>query len=224
VGVTVEELAGRYPRLYHMAHRDSWESIRRHGLLSTSALLDLFEIGGVDRERAELRHRPESIMITHHEHGSAVIRDQKPLSDAGLVRALPADVTPTDWYRILNAHVFFWPNERRLARMLGARAYKGSAHIVLTVDTLELLQRHLEQVVLSPINSGATKPIPFPRNPGTFLGLDTYAFAESTAKRGYQNAVAEVAVRHSVPDVVALTIRAELRGGVGGGTVVWERA
>lgn len=44
MGVTPEELANLYPRLYHMAEPGSWESIRRYGLLSTSSLLSLFEI------------------------------------------------------------------------------------------------------------------------------------------------------------------------------------
>ena len=44
MGVTPEELAQAYPRLYHMADAQSWESIRKHGLLSTSSLLDLYEV------------------------------------------------------------------------------------------------------------------------------------------------------------------------------------
>ena len=40
----IERLISRYPTLYHMAEDGSWESIQRHGLLSTSALLDRFEI------------------------------------------------------------------------------------------------------------------------------------------------------------------------------------
>ena len=38
MGVTAEELAEAYPLLYHMADARSWDSIRKHGLLSTSAL------------------------------------------------------------------------------------------------------------------------------------------------------------------------------------------
>jgi hypothetical protein len=41
--VTDEELAQLVtdnPVLFHMAERGSWDSIREHGLLSTSALLD----------------------------------------------------------------------------------------------------------------------------------------------------------------------------------------
>ena len=31
-------------RLYHMADNASWKGLHRHGLLSTEALLDLFEV------------------------------------------------------------------------------------------------------------------------------------------------------------------------------------
>ena len=50
--LTPEYLAQRWPRLYHMAEAGSWESVKRHGLLSTTALLDLFEVSG-DRTRRD---------------------------------------------------------------------------------------------------------------------------------------------------------------------------
>lgn len=40
----VKTLVARYPRLYHMAERDTWPSIRDRGLLSTSAVLDKFSV------------------------------------------------------------------------------------------------------------------------------------------------------------------------------------
>ena len=55
------------------------ENIRKHGLLSTTALLDLFEVRGEDRARIEERHRPECVEITHATHRRAVVRDQKSL-------------------------------------------------------------------------------------------------------------------------------------------------
>ena len=51
MGITHEEFVRRYPRLYHMAQVGSWPSIERNGLLSTSALLDLFQIKGEARKR-----------------------------------------------------------------------------------------------------------------------------------------------------------------------------
>jgi len=37
MGVTPAVLAEEYPRLYHMAERGSWDSVKRHGLLGTEA-------------------------------------------------------------------------------------------------------------------------------------------------------------------------------------------
>ncbi len=48
-----------------MAEADTWDSIRKNGLLSTSALLDLYEIKGAQRYAIESDHRPESIPISH---------------------------------------------------------------------------------------------------------------------------------------------------------------
>jgi len=53
MGVTPEELSQNYARLYHMADAQSWDSIQKHGLLSTSSLLDLFGVKG--REGRKLR-------------------------------------------------------------------------------------------------------------------------------------------------------------------------
>lgn len=41
--VDVDEFVAHYPRVFHMTELASWETIGRHGLLSVSALLDLFD-------------------------------------------------------------------------------------------------------------------------------------------------------------------------------------
>ena len=38
----IDALCRTYPRLYHMATAGSWPSLRERGLLSTTALLELF--------------------------------------------------------------------------------------------------------------------------------------------------------------------------------------
>ena len=53
----LSELLRHCPTLYHMAEGGSWPSIQRHGLRSTSALLDLFEVDGARREAILRRHR-----------------------------------------------------------------------------------------------------------------------------------------------------------------------
>lgn len=212
VGITPAELAERYPRLYHMAADGSWDSIARHGLLSTSALLDLFEYRGEQRYRLEAVHRPESVVIKHPLHGQAMIRDQKPMDDTGLRRSLQG-MTPEEWYRNLNSRVFFWLTLERLHRMLNAAAYRDQTHAVLIVDTKRLLERHRERVMLSSMNTGATKPYPFPRGSSTFQRLDNYPFAAMVKKRGNRDPIVELAVDYSVPDIRETVLAVELTRG-----------
>lgn len=212
-GISAAALAERFPRLFHMAEAGSWPSIQKHGLLSTSALLDLFEVKGAPREALEARHRPESVMIRHPRHGVAVVRDQKPMDDAGLRRSLQGGLSPSDWYQLLNARVFFWLREKRLETLLHARAYKHKRQTILTVDTARLLARHEARVLLSPLNSGATKPYPQPRGPSTFLPLATYPFSEWDAKRRRKDPVVELTVTHSVPDIRDFVLQVEEVGG-----------
>ena len=47
--MTPELFCEQYPYLFHMAEEDTWESIKRYGLLSTSAILDLLKITGKER-------------------------------------------------------------------------------------------------------------------------------------------------------------------------------
>jgi Family of unknown function (DUF7002) len=211
--VDPEAFAARYPALFHMAEVDSWPSIQQHGLLSTSALLDLFEIPQVVRTPIEACHRPESVSISHPVHGDAVIRDQKAMSDGGLRRALSNELKPEQWYRLLNGKVFFWVSEERLDRLLTARAYRDRAHIVLAVDTRELLQRHLPAVTLSPINSGATKPAAALRGSKTFLDFDEYPFEFWSKRRSGRDVVVELAVERAVPRIHEFIVRVDLRIG-----------
>src|SRR5438552_4265475 len=149
------DLAGVYPRLFHVAHADAWPSIERNGLLSTSALMDLFEVQPAARRDIERRRRPGSVTISHPVHGTANIRDQKPLVEKRLVESL-VGMTAEEWYEFLNHHVFLWPTEKRVMTMLRARAYREQSQLVLTIDTKALLDRSASDVLLSRINSGAT--------------------------------------------------------------------
>src|SRR5579862_6072994 len=167
-----------------MAEAGSWESIMKHGLLSTEALLDLFQIEGKRRESLLSERRATKVVIEHARIGRAVIRDNQPILDSQLARCLTGGLTPAAWYRILNRRVFFWVSEDRLDRLLGARAYRQEAHDVITFDTASLLGEHLRSITLSPINSGATRPNPQPRGPNTFLPLSDYPYEAWRAKRG----------------------------------------
>ena len=197
----IDDLANNYPVLYHMASEGSWKGIREHGLLSTSRLLDLYGIVGQERVAIEDRHRSETVTISHERYGTAHIRDQKPMSDSGLARALHDGLSPADWYRILNSKVFFWTNTHRLSKLLCARAYRSSPHDVLSLDTRDVVGAYAARVRLCPMNSGATKPFPHPRGRDTFLPISEYPWSEWVRRRGVEEAVVEVAFEEGVPDV-----------------------
>jgi len=193
-----------------MAEADAWPSIRKLGLLSTSALLDRFEINGDPRRRIEETHRPESIRIAHPKYGSALIRDQKPMRESALRTCLHG-MTPLEWYVMLNGQVFFWVTADRVQTLLNARAYRNQEHMVITVETASFIEMYADRMRLSPINSGSTIYNPQPRGPQTFRSLTDYPFAERCALRGLHNAVAEIAVDYSVPDLPKFVSRVEHR-------------
>ena len=218
------ELIGDCPTLYHMAERGSWPSIQRHGLLSTSALLDLYGMGGAERAAIEGRRRPEGVTVRHPALRPAVIRDNKPMDDAGLRMCLLDGLTPEDWYRCLNGRVFFWLTRERLLRLLNARPYRELEQDVLELDTAALVAAHRPAIRLSPINSGTTKPFPSTaakRGRDTFLPIADYPYARwrAVGRKAGERAV-ELTVEYAVPDAARFVRRVvAMRGGVVTGVI-----
>ena len=197
-----------------MAEDESWESIRRHGLLSTSALLDSFEVEGEERYAIESTRRPEIVRVEHPEHGVALVRDNKPMQEKSLEMCL-VEMTPREWYEHLNRRVFFWVEWKRLLRLLDARAYRDRPHLVMEVDTAELLDRHAERVTLSPINSGATFAMsPAPRGQDTFRRV---------ADHPDDKPIVELSVDYAVPDIADFVISVSRWHGVELQGEVWSR-
>jgi hypothetical protein len=96
------DLTRLYPEAYHMAADGSWPSIARHGLLSTAALVERWEIASPGiRESLLQQRRPEQVAIEHPEHGVAIVRDHKPIREAALAEAL-IDMTPEQWFEVPN--------------------------------------------------------------------------------------------------------------------------
>lgn len=199
-----ERLATLHPILYHMADARNWDSIQRHGLLSTSALLDRCGVFGDARTTLEASHRPATVPF-ESESGTVFVRDQHPLDPSALAGCLD-DVPPETWYETLNARVFFWPTRDRLERMLAA--YGRSEQAVFEVDTRALLTRHVDRLELSHINSGyaSRRYPPARRGRHTFVPLREYVYSA-------RNKVAEVTVLGAVPDIFDVTVRVTLQRG-----------
>ncbi|WP_238164747.1 DUF7002 family protein [Pseudomonas aeruginosa] len=60
----VDMLIELYPRVYHMAERGAWDSIRTRGLMSATAVLDHLSVEGDDRVSFESEHRSEKMNVT----------------------------------------------------------------------------------------------------------------------------------------------------------------
>lgn len=200
MGITIDELVELHPQLFHMAEEGTWPSICDLGLLSTSSLLDQFEINGEQRTRIEATNRREQIIITHPKYGAAVIRDQIPMTESALEKCL-VGLAPHEWYRLLNKRVFFWTRSDRLARLFNARAYRGKTHCIITIDTTRMLEQYADRVRLSPINSGSTIFKPQPRGLDTFLPMSQYPFEHWSQKRSRSTAIVEVTIDYGVPDI-----------------------
>jgi hypothetical protein len=177
-----------------MAQDGSWPSIEEHGLLCTSALLDLYAITGDRREALERRHRPQSVAIARAGLPGAVVRDQKPMREASLRDCLDDGLTPADWYLLLNQRVFFWPSRERLRGLLSARAYRADVQTVLTLDTRSIVEAYADVIQLSPINSGATIMSVARRGRQTFAPIADFPLEPHRRRPGYRQAVAEVVV------------------------------
>ncbi|MEQ9331956.1 hypothetical protein [Thalassobaculum sp.] len=203
------ELISIYPRLYHMAEDGSFPSIRDYGLMSATALLDAYGISGNQRLAIEERRRPENVDIARDGLPNAVIRDNKPMSDSALEKCLQDELTPFQWYKILNGKTFFWLHKKRLRRLLEAKAYRDRPHTILTFDTASLIAAHRDHVLLSPINSGSTIMNPQPRGKGTFMMIPDYPFAERRRTRPLENALVELTVDYSVPDAASHLLAAQ---------------
>lgn len=200
----VNKFIGLYPRLYHMAEVGTWPSIKKRGLLSTSAVLDHLGVKGAARTRYEAEHRPEK-MTVGTDADAIVLRDQKPMPPDRISRALVDGTKPQEWYKFLNGKVFMWAEEERLLTLLSARPYKKLEHDVLTIDTAALVAAYKDQICLCRMNSGNTFPYWHERKVADFMRIEQYPVKPRTGQP--EKKVVEVVVDYAVPDLAKYVVQ-----------------
>lgn len=203
--MTPEELADLHPTVFHMTADGAWPSIRRHGLLSTRAILELCAMTGEEHHKLSTGRRVESIHLSAPDGSTFVLRDQKPLNIAKLRDCL-IDMIAPEWLLMLNSKVFLWPTKRRCQDLLNARAYRNDWHTIIEIDTKQLLDGHLEDMTLTRINTGAVLYNPPARGAHSFVPIAEVDFDAWRSKRARRQAIAEVVVDQSLPDVEALAV------------------
>ncbi len=196
-----------------MAEHGSWLSIVSQGLLSTTALLDLYEVVGTSRTQIESEWRKSNTTINKSGFSDAVIRDQIPMPPERLERALQG-MNPREWYELLNSKVFFWTTQDRLVRLLCAKQYRNRKHTVLKVNTKALVESHAEYITLCHMNSGNTFPFPHNRDRSIFVPIPTYS---------RRSAPVELTVEYAVPDISTYVISAEEWEGGSLVSTIWSR-
>ena len=198
-----EEIASKHPRLFHITRPSAVSTIKDHGLLSTSSLLTLFGVSGVDREAIETQRRPSTVTIRHPVFGEALITDNGPLSEVALAQCLDDGLTPSDWIRMLNQRVFFWVDQKDVDVHLRASIRHGEQRVVLVFDTLSLVSAYHHRIQLSAINTGSTMRRPARRGLSTFSPAKQYAYSEWRRLRGGHDRIKELTILDGVRDVDA---------------------
>jgi hypothetical protein len=204
--VTAEELARRHPRLFHVTAPGVGDRLGHETLMSTTALLA--RLGVAEAERLELtrKRRASEVSIQHPNHGVTVLNDNRPLSEKKLAMCLDDGLSPADWLAMLNDRVFFWADEKGLARLATAKMNCGRRREVLVFDTLPLILANFDRAEISPINSGATIHRPARRGHSTFAPLSGLDYDQWRRRRGQRDKVVEVVVRTAVADAAKYLI------------------
>jgi hypothetical protein len=198
---------------YHLADAGNWPAIRREGLLSTAALI----------ARAELDARAAAPFASYRDGGrqlpcGALIRDQRPMPPSALARCLDAGLAPQDWYDLVNAKVFFWLDDDRLARHMAACARRPQ--VVMVIDLDRLLARHGARAYLTPFNVGNARRRAAPRGARSFVPLTAWRATRwqgealpGQAPRAASHPPAELAIEHGVPDIMTYLVEARSLAG-----------
>lgn len=197
----------RLTSIYHLAEAANWPAIQRDGLHSASTLLDIARISGKDRERLETQQR-----LTHTELPNGVqLRDQRPMPPTALAACL-INISPSEWYALINAHIFFWVDPARLNRQRAACAPRPQ--VVLTVDANRLVAAYAERIALTPINTGNARRRPAKRGAATFVPYAvwvTSVWASEAARLGTplrppSHPPVELTVAGSIPDIMEFVV------------------
>lgn len=159
--------------LWHVAAVAALPLLRRHGLLSPSGLVSLFQVPEPEATLLLEQNRDRCTTLRHPQHGTVELRRQQ-MGDSKLGPALEGSgSSPATWRRHINGHVFFGLNAEK-ARLL-AEADPKCAQVTLRIDARRLLQRHGDAAWLTPINTGTVRHPRHRRSLADWHRLGAYA-------------------------------------------------
>ncbi|HUN40960.1 MAG TPA: hypothetical protein VMU81_11755 [Acetobacteraceae bacterium] len=193
--------AARFPIVWHVIEAEGagpW--LATTGLLPAATLLRLAGTPTDLFPSHEGANRDDFQRVAFGDRCEAILRQQI-MPDRWLIPTLAGAYTgqPAAWRRVINAHVFFWPDERRrdafIRACLRLRAQSrttpaGTPPRVLAFETTALLRQHPRIAFFTRINAGSTV------RGGARARRDESTFTLVEKYRG--GAVAELAIRGRV--------------------------
>lgn len=188
----------KYPRLWHMADDSAWPSLCDHGLRSTEWLVRRSTLTDSQQDDFLSSRRETSQTLVVDDLGEVVIRDHGPLNLIKLERALTNGMTVAEWIRLLNGHVFLFPQRDSLDRL--SEKYGSDPVIVVEIATRSLMQEYGSLVRVAGMNTGSTAYAARPRGRETFQSVRAF---------DQKRQVKEVVVERGIPDLATHLINVQ---------------
>ena len=157
-----------FAHVYHLADAENWPSIRARRAAERHAAAQAVGAEHGGQARIEREQRRASLTLP----SGAVLRDQLPMPPSALARCL-VDMTPAEWYALINSKVFFWFDAERLNRQRRASGISPKA-VVMTIDAERLLATHGARAEVSAINTGNARRKPAIRGRQSFVPYATW--------------------------------------------------
>lgn len=201
--MTPEFLTKKFPKLYHLTSPDIKETVKSHGLLSPSAILDLLEIHGPDRTNLIRKRRPKPVQLKSSQHGQFTLSDNTPIHETVLTKCLGDELNPPEWFEILANKVFFFPSMTGIKSMSEISINRDRPRETLVFDTHSLLTAHWNNVCITPMNTGAAKRNAPRRGLSTFASPEDYDYKSWQQLRGVKkngDIIKEVTINYAVTD------------------------
>ncbi len=182
------------PRLFHFTAAGAWSTLREHGLLTTACLLKRTCLDS-EESRREIASRRQlgNISLEVPGLGTVIVRDQRPLNQAGLVKALPQGFEPQRWIDLLNARIFLWTRKQDCMKLVNATLCRGRGTL-LELETSSLIDAYETYIELTTFNVGYALRKPKARSLESFVSFASYPSSEL-------HTIRELTIKRSVKDL-----------------------
>ena len=182
--------------IFHLAEASNWPNIKRNGLFCAHQLVIQAETSRSRQNQLTICQRTSHTILSN----GVEIRDQRPMPPNALLKCL-INISPSNWYRLINSHVFFWLDIERLNRQ--KNACEPRPQLVLTFKTSDVIDTYRKNIFVTPINTGYALRKAAKRGKASFVSYEDWLKSGwkreseglTTRKRSLSHMPVELAVR-----------------------------